>query len=400
MAIFASLFALIGRFFGKLLTTLLGWASILLFGRVPQDRQVWLAVLTFGSLAWVATIVGVVLPSLGTILIAAVPLPSWVDRDLVRLAMLVAAIVVPAVLGAVTLLVTDVVDRPKGGALVVTILRGYLLAPALALTLLILAVAGSVRKVVALARRRHDAHVAIIVRPGRYEALVDLLERELRDDRLVDRRKVGSVVLTIPARVLARIAGGGIAKLVPERLAVLRGPDLDVDVYPADLAMTGSKEAVAHARAIVTRDVRSTDAWFTTSEEAQKVEDALADLARRKVDPAAPEVSEVDRRLAALTIPQEEWEVLYRRRLQLVADATGDDLGHPPAGSSTGGATRTSAASGWPRRSEPALPGHLDAVVSARPSLETLVGVATSALLLLDLIFAARRPVSRWTRRT
>ena len=46
MAIFASIFALVGRFVGRVLTTTLGWASVLLFGRVPQDRQVWLAVLT------------------------------------------------------------------------------------------------------------------------------------------------------------------------------------------------------------------------------------------------------------------------------------------------------------------------------------------------------------------
>ena len=50
-------------------------AVVLLFGRVPQDRQVWLAVLTFGSLAWVALAAGVLLPDVGTLLLAAVPRP-------------------------------------------------------------------------------------------------------------------------------------------------------------------------------------------------------------------------------------------------------------------------------------------------------------------------------------
>ena len=71
MAVIASAFALLGRFVGRVLTTTLGWAAVLLFGRVPQDRQVWLAVLTFGSLAWVATVVGVLVPDVGTILLAA-----------------------------------------------------------------------------------------------------------------------------------------------------------------------------------------------------------------------------------------------------------------------------------------------------------------------------------------
>lgn len=40
MALIGSLFALLGRFVGRILTTTLGWASSLLFGRVPQDRQI------------------------------------------------------------------------------------------------------------------------------------------------------------------------------------------------------------------------------------------------------------------------------------------------------------------------------------------------------------------------
>src|SRR5215211_444105 len=114
MAIIASLFALVGRFVGRVLTTALGWASVLLFGRVPQDRQVWLAVLTFGSLVWVATLVGVVLPDVGEVLLAVVPLPSWIPNDLVRLAMLAAALLLPAILGGVTLLLQDPEDRPAG----------------------------------------------------------------------------------------------------------------------------------------------------------------------------------------------------------------------------------------------------------------------------------------------
>ena len=39
MAITAPLFAFLGRQLGRILTTLLGWASTMLFGRVPQSKQ-------------------------------------------------------------------------------------------------------------------------------------------------------------------------------------------------------------------------------------------------------------------------------------------------------------------------------------------------------------------------
>ena len=57
MAIFATVFGMLGRFAGRVLTTTLGWAGVLLFGRVRKDRQVILAAVTFGSVVWAALLV-------------------------------------------------------------------------------------------------------------------------------------------------------------------------------------------------------------------------------------------------------------------------------------------------------------------------------------------------------
>jgi hypothetical protein len=324
VAIFASIFALVGRFVGRVLTTTLGWASVLLFGRVPQDRQVWLAVLTFGSLAWVALVIGVLLPDVGALLLAAFPLPDWVPEDLVRLAMLAGAILLPAVLGAVTLLLQDPEERPKGVDLVKQLARGYAFVPTLAVTIAILAVTGTIRKIDSLVHRRQDAHIALVVRPGRYDGLVDTLEATLRAGELVTSRGAGPSVLTVPAKILAKVGGGGIGRLVPDRLVELRGPEVKVSIYPADLAISGSKDAVPKARALVTRDVPSRDAWFTTTKEAQKLEDELAAL--EQADPAvrAAQLPALDARLLDLEIDQETFEVLYRRRLQLAVPAEED----------------------------------------------------------------------------
>ena len=365
MALIASLFALLGRFVGRVLTTTLGWASVLLFGRVPQDRQVWLAVLTFGSLAWVALVVGVLLPDVGAILLAAVPLPDWVPEDLVRLAMLAGAIVLPAVLGGVTLLLQDPQDRPKGTALLAQVLRGYAIAPILAVTLVVLAVAGTVRKLDSLAHRRQDAHIPIVVRPGRYEALVDTLEQTLRDGDLVTRRADGPSVLTVPARLLARVGGAGIGGLVPDRLVELRGPAVKVSIYPSDLSVSGSRDAVPRARALVARDVPSRDAWFTTTREAQQLEDELAALEGADAATRESRLPEIDRRLLDLEVDQDTFEVLYRRRLQLLVPPEAD--------------VRAA--------SEP--PAVEDAPLGRRLSVGSIVGLVLAALSAIDIVLTA-----------
>ena len=98
----------------------------------------YVSIMTFGSLVWIAVTVGIAFPSVGTFLLSFVPLPSWVDRKWVRLAMTVAAAVLPALVGTVSLLLRDPDERPVGAARLRTVLRGYPFTLGLAVTLLMM----------------------------------------------------------------------------------------------------------------------------------------------------------------------------------------------------------------------------------------------------------------------
>src|SRR5688572_2192025 len=124
MAILAALLAFGSRFAGKILTTALGWAATLLFGRVPADRQPVLLGITFGSVIWLVLLGGVLFPDLGTFLLVFVPpqdiLPEWV----IRLAMLVGALIAPAVVGLLTVLLRPA-DERSARTIAEGIARGY-----------------------------------------------------------------------------------------------------------------------------------------------------------------------------------------------------------------------------------------------------------------------------------
>jgi hypothetical protein len=329
----AGIVGVIGRFAGKLLTTTLGWASSLLFGRVPQDRQIVLALITFGSIIWAALVIGVVIPELGAFLVAAVPAPDAIDRGWLRLAMLIGALVVPLVVGIATLFVLEPANRPSGAGLVAQVLRGYPLCAALAITLVILAAVGIARFVHHKAIGWSDAHVPIVVRPGGYDRVVADLEAALDDAGLEVTRKPAPLPLAVPGRILGRIAGPAIRALVPDRPVELAGKDLEIGLYPSDIAIAGKKLPVARARAAIATRLTSTAASMTTSAEAQEIEAELEKIARPRtaggepgtdgpVDlPAASQsLAAIDTRLASLEVPHEEWEILYRQRLQVERD--------------------------------------------------------------------------------
>lgn len=378
MAILATIFGLLGRFVGKLLTAALGWASTLLFGRVPQNKQILLVLITFGSVAWVAMLLGVLFPDVGAFLLAFVPAPDNLE-SWVRLAMLAGAIVTPLVIGVTTLFIQDKASRPGGLDAARNVLRGYPLALVLAVVLVFLGVVAVARKARSLANRWADAHVAIVVREGGYEKMVVDLERALDDAGLDVTRRPAPAVMAVPGRMLATIAGAGVRALVPDQLVQLVGRDLEVALYPSDIAIAGRETNVTRARAAIASRLTGTSAFLTTAAEAQAVEERLERLAKSgQAGPEADaELEAIDRILATLEIPYEEWEVLYRMRLQVERDLL---AGHRPGQDFPG--ARADRAEGVATDRSPA-------------TLEVAFAMVSIGLVIADLVLALRERFGR-----
>src|ERR1041384_5284745 len=91
----------------KVLNTAFGWATVMLFGRVPQNRQIYLSIISFGAVIWIVVLFGIAFPTFGAWLIMLARPPRWVNPNWVRTVMLVAAIVIPPVVGFFSSKATD-----------------------------------------------------------------------------------------------------------------------------------------------------------------------------------------------------------------------------------------------------------------------------------------------------
>ena len=368
MAILATLLAFGSRFAGKVLTTALGWASTLLFGRVPANRQILVLGITFGSVIWIVLIVGVIFPDIGTFLLVLVPQQRFIPESTIRLAMLAGALIVPGVVGGLTLTLAAPTQR-SGRRIIEGVARGYPLTALLAVLLLFLAGLSIWRKGRSLAKGWTDAHVPIVVEAGAYEQVADDLDRAVTAAGLEVTPVTASAAMSKPAQWLAAVAGPGSRSLVPDRMIQLDGKDLDILIYPMDLLISGKPDLVNRARAAMASRLTTSSAHMTMSAEAQAVEDRLTALARPPVDDpdhrpryddaAETELRSIDDVLSSIPVPYEEWEVLYRQRLQVERDLragamAGDSvLGAQPVGDGEGdpggGAGKIAAINRWVR---------------------------------------------------
>jgi hypothetical protein len=333
MTILISAFGFAGRFAGDLLMSALGWASSLLFGRVPRTHQVFLVLMMAMSFLWIVAVVALLVPTVASTLLATTPHPPFVDNQWFGLAVLLSVILLPLCVGAAGYLVPAEGERPDGVIVLREVLRGYLLAPVISGLLIFLAGVGIARKVRSRRRGWSDAHVAIVVKPDGYDQLVTDVQKALESADLQVTATDAPWVLTLPARILTRVSGSSVRKLRPDRLVALTAPDLNVGVYPSDIAISGPTPIRTRARAAIVSRLATASAHLTTSKEAQEVEDRLGKLARQggaagatsgagaKSAARTPAGFEaIDATLLDLAVPTDEWDILYRIRLQIERD--------------------------------------------------------------------------------
>jgi hypothetical protein len=305
------IFAFIGRQLGRVLTLAFNWATIVLFGRVPEDRQIYLSGMALTGLLWPIVLAGIAFPSFATFVIAFFTVPDWLN-PWVRLAMLFLAVTLPLMNGALSARLPDERKRPKGRMLVNTIVRGFPNSLALFVVLVWMMIVAPLGRIRALARRWQAVHVPIAVKPGAYDTVVrDLADALDRDGIKVVRRRA-PWAYELPGKVLALLGGETVRALVPTKLVQLVGEGFEMTLHPMDLSLLGRKKKVSHARAAIVRELTFTDAYQTWSKEAQAIEDRLVKAARGEddVDAIGVELRERD-------LDFEEWEILYRLLLQV-----------------------------------------------------------------------------------
>jgi hypothetical protein len=228
--------------------------------------------------------------------------------------MLVAVVVLPGLVGWLSTRLVDPAQRPST---LRAAARGYPYTVGLALTLVVMTVFAPVMKVRDLARRWTTEHVPVVIPPERYPAVVDEVRRALAAGGVGTTPRRATWMLRAPTALLTWFAGRSLGGNVS--LQCLVGDKSQVLLHPSDLVISGREADAAHARAVLGERLTVTHAYLTWTKEANEAEDeirrAWGDLRARHAHEAADRLSRLETRLRELTVPYEEWEVLFRQLL-------------------------------------------------------------------------------------
>ncbi|CAN5139569.1 hypothetical protein BH18CHL2_BH18CHL2_06990 [soil metagenome] len=303
------LFAFLARQLGRVLNMAFAWATTALFGQVPRDKALVVSGMALGSLLWPVVLAAVAIPSVATFMLAFVTLPEWLE-PWVRPVMLALAVLLPLGVGVLGSRLES--QPPSGAGIARAAFRGFPTAAGLFIVLLWMLVLAPIEKLRAILRRWESAHVPIAVKPRGYDTVARDLADALRRAGIETEACRAGWPFEVPGRVLAVLGGERVRRLVPEKLLVLHGKDVQIVIHPADLSLQGKRKPLARSRAAIARELTFTEANQTWSKEAQQIEDALVAASQGRAD-----LGEIGRRIESAELEYEEWGVLYRLLMQV-----------------------------------------------------------------------------------
>ncbi len=355
MALITALVSFIGRQLSTIVQAILGWSVTALFGRLPSIKQSALAVALLLSLLWPIAVVGIFIPAVAAWAFAFLPLQKWFGPGPVRWATVGLAVIIPLAVGGVT---RWVAPSPKQSP-AKTLLSGYPLTLGYATACLITAVTVPLVKLGSVVRKWHDEHVFVQPREGRYAdalrelvAACDAAEAPVRVETVPLRMRIASSVLNAMAR-------NAVNAMMSQDPKMLRGDELELYLYPADLLLRGSPGKVARVRAAMTRTSLERYAFTVSDPKAQDIQTRLQELwARAESLPgrSQPRTGEdlrsLGRDLERAAVPYDQW-VILDRSLHLLSQKAGLSDGAPrpipsatPAGHASTAQRRESVATG------------------------------------------------------
>lgn len=329
----------------------LGWATSLFFGYVPGSKGRLLASMALISAAWVVVVLGFALPiaagwaaeRLG-IVERNFDLAPWHAWGLAA-----AAVATPPVVAGLAEIAGFDGERSIGNWLG-RLPAAYPGTASLGIAVLLMVLITPFLLVQRIRQQRVLLPIPVVLRAGAdHRSVADAIVEAL------DAARVGhfeSQALAGPRSWPLRTMGfaarhllGTLVRGEPDRMVA---DGMEVMAYATTVAVLGRRDEAYRARAAIVRSLAFSDAYLTWSADSQALEDELADL-RRNGEQGRDISAALDRfrgALDAASLNADEWNVLERLRLQLVAEADADTAAAPGERDEPGTPSASPAAAG------------------------------------------------------
>ncbi len=312
--------------FSKSASFALGWATALYFGQVPGRQGRILSVVSLLAAGWVIVVIGFAVPIFGGALLeASGVIDDNFDVEAIHyIGLVVAILLTPPVIAAATVYAKFHDDRSiRTWASMLPM--SYPATAMLGASVLQMVVFTPILLFQRWRRKRKLVQVPLVMTDGSDDDdLVEALRTALGTMDIGDIEQAEARgPRSWPLRTLGFAAEHLLGAAVRGEPMRLRADGLDIMAYATNVSILGPKEDAYRARAAIEREFAFQPTYLSWNEDAQDLEDELRRAHRAAngdVEGLRSELDGIQEKIDIASLNTEEWNVLYRLRLQLEHD--------------------------------------------------------------------------------
>ncbi len=301
----------------------LGWATAIYFGQVPGRQGRILSVISLLAAGWVILLIGFAIPILaGALLEAAGVIDENFEVETMHYVGLAAGLVLAPPAIAACAVWAELHDERSIGRWLRLVPVSYPATFMLGISVLQMVLFTPVLLFQRWRRKRKLIDVALVMREGTDDDhLLDALKRALSsigvEDVAVSESRGPK---SWPLRTMGFAAEHLLGAVVRGDPMRLQAGELEIQAYATNVSILGPKEEAYRARAAIERQLAFSDAYLTWGDESQGFEDELLEIHRAadgNIDAVRARLDEVQERMDVASLNSEEWNMLFRLRLQV-----------------------------------------------------------------------------------
>jgi hypothetical protein len=326
MALLQALLAWLLHSLGRVVNSAVSWATLLLFGKVPDNRQTVLSVICLSSVLWLLAVVGFLFPRFGAFLFLLAPPQSVIGTHWISYSMLALAVLIPCVNGILSLWLDNRDNHNWKDKWIPAALSGWKLTLALSVTVWLMLIIAPINRLNDLFRKWRSEYIAVVIEPRDYVDVTNDLRAILESAGIKCTEQKPSLVMQAPVWLLVALAGGMLKQLVAEKLTKLVYEDGELEIRPSDLIVRGTRQRTNDVMALIIAEFGFGKAYLSWTKEANRLEDELRNTWLSVHDNKVPisralKMADASyEKLQKLHLRKEEWEILYRLWLKLKLD--------------------------------------------------------------------------------
>lgn len=316
MSLISALIIIAGRFIVKIFITVFGWAMVIFFGRIPEEKNKKLSVIALLSLVWVILIIGISYPALTDAFYDYIP-DNKLKRMVSVLLETVGILMIPMIVGEISVFIQEK-EKKEAMDFVKATIKGYYYSVVMGISMILMLLMAPFITLRRFIQRQEAASMPVLISDDRIRVVLGKLRQGLEKKGYQVLLRKPEWIMNFPVLLIRRMLKELLEKDITKNLN-LQGEGFRISLNATDISIVGKKRLVDQIRIQLSMILSYDSCFMTWGEASQEIEKEAYFIYRSFKEQKSSQADAVNalenlkKKVDIMELEYEEWEIVSKK---------------------------------------------------------------------------------------